>query len=158
MPDRSLVVRGCGLCVAWLSVAALATGEGDRPPRPDAPSTARPNEPLRRPETESASARQADCGGQAERLVRGEPMDLNAACPDEIELLPGIGPTLAARIARERRDRGGFRSLEELEEIAGIGPRTLERMRPFLVVGAERGRRSDREGESGAVVATAGGP
>ncbi|WP_145279804.1 ComEA family DNA-binding protein [Tautonia plasticadhaerens] len=49
----------------------------------------------------------------------------------ELEALPGIGPTLAARII-ERRP---YRSVEELVEVKGIGLKTLERLRPLVRVG-----------------------
>jgi len=47
-------------------------------------------------------------------------------------LLPGIGPVLARRIAEVERRRGGFDSLEDLEVVPGIGPRTVEEIRILL--------------------------
>ncbi len=63
------------------------------------------------------------------------PIDLNAAEPELLEELPGVGPVRAREIVRHRRERGGFRSVDELVEVRGIGPVTLERMRPHVVVG-----------------------
>lgn len=48
-------------------------------------------------------------------------VDLNRATAAELEALPGIGPALAAAILAERTRRGGFRSVNELREVRGIG-------------------------------------
>lgn len=64
----------------------------------------------------------------AERL----PLDLNRASAPQLEQLPGIGPVTAARIVVAREDRGPFGALEELDDVRGIGPKTIERIRPFV--------------------------
>ena len=51
----------------------------------------------------------------------------------EIIQLPGLGKTLAQRILNDRELNGEFRELEDLQRVSGIGPRTLERIRPFLL-------------------------
>ena len=72
-------------------------------------------------------------------LDRSEPvplsfqLDINAADWAEWSVLPGIGEQLARRIVRARRERGPFRRHEDLMDVSGIGPRTLERVRPFLL-------------------------
>lgn len=67
--------------------------------------------------------------------VEARMVDVNAACEAELALLPGIGPAMAERIARDRAQRGAFGSLDELRRVKGIGPATLERIRPFAVAG-----------------------
>ncbi len=57
---------------------------------------------------------------------------LNAATASELERLPGIGPTLAARIIAYRQTHGPFQSLDELHNVQGIGPVTLSRIRPYV--------------------------
>ncbi|TMQ71370.1 MAG: helix-hairpin-helix domain-containing protein [Candidatus Eisenbacteria bacterium] len=64
------------------------------------------------------------------------PLDLNRADARELDALPGIGPVLAERILTYRRERGAFRSVEDLLAVRGIGPRLFERLRPRLKVGA----------------------
>lgn len=53
-------------------------------------------------------------------------LDLNRAQIKELEQITGIGPALAARIVAARTARGRFRGLDELLEIPGIGPKTLQ--------------------------------
>ena len=60
-------------------------------------------------------------------------IDVNSADEAQLDLLPGIGPRLAARIVEERRTEGSFASLDELVRVAGLGPRLVERLRPYAV-------------------------
>lgn len=63
------------------------------------------------------------------------PIDVNRASADDLVALPGIGPARAAAIIALRDARGGLGSLDELLDVKGIGPKTLERLRPFAVAG-----------------------
>ncbi len=60
------------------------------------------------------------------------PLDLNRAGEGELLRLPGVGPALAGRIVALRERRGRFDSAADLLEVRGIGPATLERMRPLV--------------------------
>jgi competence protein ComEA len=59
----------------------------------------------------------------AERLLLGDKLDLNAASASELELIPGIGAELAARIVADRDSQGAFASIAEVERVHGVGPR-----------------------------------
>ncbi len=59
---------------------------------------------------------------------------LNTATAEELSQLPGIGPALAARIVVDRRERGPYRSLEDLARVRGIGPNKVEGLRTLVVV------------------------
>ena len=61
-------------------------------------------------------------------------LDLNRADAAELEQLPGVGPRLAAAIDAHRRDRGGFRSVDELRGVPGVGPVMIDRLRPLVKV------------------------
>ncbi|WP_344920722.1 ComEA family DNA-binding protein [Streptosporangium oxazolinicum] len=56
-------------------------------------------------------------------------VDLNTATPEQLELLPGVGEVLARRIAEYRDAHGGFRTVEELRDVSGIGDRKYAEMR-----------------------------
>jgi len=81
-------------------------------------------------EAVGGSRGQVRCGGRlplraGERRVLGLPIDLNAATPEELEALPGIGAKLAARIVEDRQRRGAFATLGDLGRVPGIGPGKL---------------------------------
>ena len=61
-------------------------------------------------------------------------IDLNTATASELELLPRIGPALAARIIEYRDTQGPFRSVDAIDEVRGIGPATLAQIRPYAMV------------------------
>lgn len=61
-------------------------------------------------------------------------VDLNNATSAQLEALPGIGPSLAAAIIGERERRGGFRSVNELREVRGIGEQRFADVRDLVMV------------------------
>jgi competence protein ComEA len=61
------------------------------------------------------------------------PVRLSAATPEQLEALDGIGPTLASRIVEWRDAHGGFRSVDDLLDVPGIGPTRLETLRTKVV-------------------------
>ncbi len=64
-------------------------------------------------------------------------VDINEADWPELAELPGVGETLARRIVAVRRDHGPFVDHNDLARVPGIGPRTMERVRPYLLPMAE---------------------
>ena len=61
-------------------------------------------------------------------------VSLNSADALELESIPGIGPAKAAAIIQERDRRGGFAAVEDLLAVQGIGPATLEAIRPYVTL------------------------
>ena len=59
-------------------------------------------------------------------------VNINTATPEQLELLPGIGEVRARAVVSMRKQRGGFKSVDELTEVKGIGDAALERLRPFV--------------------------
>jgi competence protein ComEA len=57
---------------------------------------------------------------------------LSTATPEQLDEVDGIGPTLAGRIIEYRDAHGGFRSLQELSEVEGIGEKRLATLREAL--------------------------
>lgn len=61
-------------------------------------------------------------------------IDLNDATLEELETLPGVGPTLGQAIIDHREREGPFRSIEQLLDVSGIGPSRLEQIKPLATV------------------------
>ncbi|TVQ30305.1 MAG: hypothetical protein EA376_13570 [Phycisphaeraceae bacterium] len=71
-------------------------------------------------------------------------IDLNSADVDELQLLPGIGPAIAARIIEDRAARGRFPDVESLTRVRGVGPRTVINITRFTIAdGTEQAPDSD---------------
>jgi competence protein ComEA len=63
-------------------------------------------------------------------------VNVNTATIEELTALPGIGEKRAQAIIEARKQKGGFKSVDELTEVKGIGPANLEKLRPYLRAGA----------------------
>ncbi len=70
--------------------------------------------------------------GPAPTPLRPSLLRINQATQAELETLPGIGPTLAARILEWRATNGPFPDLESLDAVSGIGPSLLESLRDLI--------------------------
>lgn len=103
----------------------------DTPPPSASPAAAAPGLPA--PAAVSPPAPSAGAWA-ADRASAGV-VDVNRAGRDELVTLPGIGPALADRILDHRRRQGLFRTPEDLLDVSGIGPATLERLRPLIRAG-----------------------
>lgn len=64
----------------------------------------------------------------------GALINLNTASVAELETLPGVGPTLAGRIVQWRDEHGGFSTVDELHEVAGIGEQRFGEIAPLVTV------------------------
>jgi competence protein ComEA len=68
-------------------------------------------------------------GGTAAGGASGPRMSLSNATQAQLEQLDGIGPALAQRIIQYREQHGGFRSIDQLQEVAGIGTKRFEALK-----------------------------
>ncbi len=94
-----------------------------------------PGQPLAAPGTIATGGTAAGTGGSAGGVGAGGGLvNLNTATQAEVELLPGIGPVLGAAILRERDERGGFRSVDELRSVRGIGEKRFADLRDLVTV------------------------
>ncbi len=66
------------------------------------------------------------------KMTLGIPLSINTETESGLTALPDIGPGLARAIVEERSRRGGFKGLEELTAIPGIGDQRFQRIKPYL--------------------------
>jgi competence protein ComEA len=135
--DQVVYVDGQG---RWEKVADFAAGQTPQPlvptknimlspsPAPTPIPSATPNgvpapPPSPIPTPSATPAREAqETGG----------IELNRATADELDRIPGIGPAKARAIIATRDRLGGFSSIGQLRQVSGIGPKVLEKIRPYL--------------------------
>lgn len=79
--------------------------------------------------------------GEEEKQVSGSPGDrsrskvnINRAGVEELITLPGIGPALAQRILDYREQHGPFRSIEDIQNVSGIGPKRFQELKDLISV------------------------
>ncbi|MEA2492614.1 MAG: competence protein ComEA [Thermoleophilaceae bacterium] len=75
------------------------------------------------------SVASAPAAGSASAGSASGPISLSSATQDQLEQLDGIGPALAQRILQYRDQHGGFRSIDELQQVAGIGEKRFEALK-----------------------------
>jgi hypothetical protein len=117
--------------LAMLAIAAIAVASARWAPAGSANECPHPS-------AASEPARVVCEGGSASfiplgvRRALGLPVDLNALTAEDFDSLPGIGPRLARHLVEERARVGGFRSVEEVSKVKGIGPARLLTLRSAL--------------------------
>src|SRR4051794_9492347 len=67
------------------------------------------------------------------------PVNLNTASAAQLEALPGVGPSTAKRIIEYRQKNGSFKKIEELMNVKGIGEKSFLKLKPHIIVTAEKG-------------------
>ena len=103
---------------------------------PAAPLAAKPTPA---PEAVSVAAVKTSKGSGSSRSGKitaesGEQIGLNSATTEQLERLPGVGPSMAARILAYRQQSGGFSKIEDLTLVTGIGPKKFAKIAPFVTV------------------------
>ena len=80
----------------------------------------------------SSSARAATTSAPA-----GAPINLNTATVAQLETIPGIGKATAERILEYRQKNGGFKKVEDLMNVRGIGEKSFLKIKPLITVAAK---------------------
>ena len=120
---RSLLIKGAMLIATVAAVLWIGwpvPREGPRQAEPD--QSIATQTPAALPVTAAAPA-------TAELKV-----NLNRASADELQTLPGVGPVLARRMVEWRKAHGRYRTVDELQEVKGIGKKRMEQLRLLVTV------------------------
>lgn len=72
---------------------------------------------------------------KAPAVTTAAPVNLNTATAVQIAALPGIGPKAAERIIEYRQKNGGFKKIEELMNVKGIGEKSFLKLKSLITVG-----------------------
>ena len=70
----------------------------------------------------------------SQSVVQKALINLNTATLAELETLPGVGRATAERIVEHRQKSGGFKKIEELMNVKGIGEKSFLKLKPLVVV------------------------
>ena len=85
------------------------------------------------------AAQQADKPARAKApAAPSAPVNLNTATQSQLESLPGIGASTAKRIVEYRQKSGGFKKVEELMNVKGIGEKSFLKLKSRIAVGAPK--------------------
>ena len=68
------------------------------------------------------------------------PVNLNTATMDQLATIPGIGVKTAERIIAYREKNGGFKKIEDLMNVSGVGEKSFLKMKPLITVAAVKAR------------------
>ncbi|MNC85716.1 ComE operon protein 1 [compost metagenome] len=67
-------------------------------------------------------------------VAAAAPVNLNTATVAQLETLPGIGKATAERILEYRQKNGGFKKIEDLMNVRGIGEKSFLRLKPLVTI------------------------
>jgi len=88
-----------------------------------------------RPQTTSHRSSHHGTGRSgSHKLQSGQTIDINTASETDLTQLPGVGPTLARRIVEYRQANGPFATVDDLQNVSGVGPSKFAKMEAFLRV------------------------
>jgi competence protein ComEA len=66
------------------------------------------------------------------------PVNLNTATAEQLATIPGVGPKMAERILDYRQKNGGFKKVEDLMNVSGVGEKSFLKMKPLIAVTAPK--------------------
>lgn len=97
--------------------------------------------------SQPAAAQQKEPPRAKSAAAPAAPVNLNTATVAELQALPGVGAATAKLIVEHRSKNGGFKKIEELMNIKGIGEKSFLKLKPHVTVGSERADSGQKKGE-----------
>jgi competence protein ComEA len=117
------------LSVSYLAGGAIKVYQDHWQPMP-APPRQSILEETSAPQVTTVTALRENMGEKASFLT----IYLNTATKADLERIPGVGAVTALRILSYRDLNGGFRTVEELMNVKGIGPKKMQKIRPYVTI------------------------
>ena len=139
--EQIILLLLCGVLIVGIVIRYLDSKDSDYIPdfevHKNAVGVPSPEEKAEVPQVTSLTHRQSSVEVPSPKgdvpQVR-ELIDINSATAKEFERLHGIGPQIAGRIVAYREKNGAFKRVDDITKVRGIGPKTLERLRPHLTM------------------------
>ena len=86
--------------------------------------------------TAAAAGAQGPATAPKATATAATPVNLNTATMDQLATIPGIGVKTAERIIEYRQKNGGFKKIEDLMNVSGVGEKSFLKMKPLITVAA----------------------
>ena len=94
--------------------------------------------------TAAHAGQRSDRTAPAAKASASGPLNLNTATVAQLEALPGIGKSVAERILEYRDKSGGFKKVEDLMNVRGIGEKSFLKLKPLVTVSAGKGSSAEQ--------------
>jgi len=86
----------------------------------------------------SAQSKSTPKAATAATATAAAPVNLNTATAEQLATIPGVGPKMAERIIDYRQKNGGFKKVEDLMNVSGVGEKSFLKMKPLITVAATK--------------------
>jgi competence protein ComEA len=96
------------------------------------------------PALAAAGQQEKPAGSRNPAAAPAAPVNLNTATQAQLETLPGIGAATAKRILEYRQKSGGFKKIEELMNVKGIGEKSFLKLKPHVTVAAAKASEGEK--------------